>query len=257
MSAVVSVLAASLLGLALGELMRRRGQSPAACVAASALCVLNPMTWEAIHVGEPAVLLGGAACVGAVLAALRGRGLPAAALLGISLATAQWAVIAVLPVLAATPARRMRVLVVALAVAVAAGSVVNVSMEARWPVLLALPLTVLWWSMRRRTPDDVLALLALLFLIHNLPGPFEVHEYAPFLLSLLAWEGLTRRGVPGVSLVFVAVISWASGEPGASVYLLATVPIGAWIAVRLYAPSLRWGRRAWPVPVAREPDAIT
>ena len=48
-----------------------------------------------------------------MLAALRGRTLPAALLLGLALATKQWAVIAVLPVLAAAPTKRVRLFAVA------------------------------------------------------------------------------------------------------------------------------------------------
>ena len=111
------LVAVGLLGLALAGRMRRRGQSPGVCVAAAALCLVNPLTWEAIRLGHPEELLGGALCAGAVLAALRGRTLPAAVLLGLALATKQWAVIAVLPVLAAMPARRVRAFAIATGIA--------------------------------------------------------------------------------------------------------------------------------------------
>ena len=110
-------------------------------------------------------------------------------------------------------------------------------------VLVASPLTALWWTSRRRTPDDVLGLLALLFLLRCLLDPVDsAYNYVPFLLSLVAWEGLTRRGFPVVSLLSCAAIYFTPG-------LLATLPVGTWIALRLYAPSLKWHRRAWPLPV--------
>ena len=312
------LMAAGLLGLALARRMRRRGQPLAACAAAAALCLVNPLTWEAIRLGHPEELLGGALCVGAVLAALRGRTLPAAVLLGLALATKQWAVIAVLPVLAAAPARRVSLFAVATGIAllltvplvlgnpasfsgateqaawagervhpfnavwplappedrvISVGdgqSLVTVRVLPRWLaglmhpliVLLAVPLTVLWWRSGRRTPDDVLALLALLFLLRCLLDPVNnAYYHVPFLLSLVAWEGLTRRGPPVVSLLSAAAIYYTIYKAGwiddiaarNALYLLATLPVGVWLAVRLYAPSPALRRRAWPAPVHRAP----
>jgi hypothetical protein len=237
--------------------MRRRGQPSAACIAAALLCVVNPFTLQAVRLGEPEVLFGAAACVGALLAALRGRDLPAAMLLGLSLATAQFAVIAALPLVAALAARRARARIVAVCVALIAGTIATVPGEAGWAAP-ALALTWLWWSMRRRNPDDVLGLLALLFMLRILLDPsLALYVYTPFLLSLVAWEGMTRRGVPVVSLLFVAAIASAAGAGGGrELYVLASLPVGVWLTVRLYAPSLRWGRRAWPLPVRPGPDAI-
>ncbi len=313
------LIAVGLLGLALAARMRRRGQAPAACAAAAILCLVNPLTWEAIRLGHPEELLGGALCVGAVLAALRGRALGAGILLGLALATKQWAVIAVLPVLAAAPARRVRLGGVAAIVAAVLtlplmlgnpGSFSGAAKQAAhagervhpfnavWPVspsedrviavgtdqsvvtvrtlpasvsrllhpgivLLAVPLTALWWFSRRRTPDDVLALLALLFLMRCLLDPVNnAYYHVPFLLSLVAWEGLTRRGPPLVSLLSSAAIyytiykaGWADGVAARNaLYLLSTVPVGVWLAARLYAPSQRLLRlRAWPYAAPRVP----
>ena len=310
------LIAVGLLGVALAGRMRRRGQPAAACVAAAALCLVNPLTWEAIRLGHPEELLGGALCVGAVLAALRARILPAAVLLGLALATKQWAVIAVLPVLAAAPTGRVRLFAVASGLALCltmplvlgnpesfsgaaeqaawAGervhpfnavwplappedrvisvgdgqSLVTVRVLPRWLaglmhpliVLLAVPLTLLWWTSRRRTPDDVLALLALLFLLRCLLDPVNnAYYHVPFLLSLVAWEGLTRRGPPVVSLLSGAAIYYTIYKAGwtddvaarNALYLLSTLPVGVWLAVRLYAPSAVLHRRAWPAPMRR------
>ncbi len=165
--------------------MRRRGQPRAAYVTAGLLCVVNPLTWEALRLGQPEELLGGALCVGAVLAARRGRTIGATVLLGLALvlATNWWAVLD--PVI----------------------------------VLAAIPLTALWWCSPRRTPDDVLGLLALLFLMRGLLDPVnEAYDFVPFLLALIAWEGLTRRGLPFASLLSsAAILEPAVDSPGRSV----------------------------------------
>ena len=313
------LISVGLLGLALAGLMRRRGQPPAACAAAAILCLVNPLTWEAIRLGHPEELLGGALCVGAVLAALRGRTLASAVMLGLALATKQWAVIAVLPVLAAAPTRRVRLFAVSTGIAllltvplmlgnpssfsgatdkaawagervhpfnavwplaspedrvIAVGdeqSVVTVRVIPNWLaralhpliVLLAIPFTALWWRSRRRTPDDALALLALLFLLRCLLDPVDnAYYHVPFLLALVAWEGLTRHGPPVVSLLSAAAIYYTIYKAGwtedvaarNALYLLSTVPVALWLAVRLYLPSRRLLRlRAWPVPVRQTP----
>ena len=313
------LLAVGLLGVALAGRMRRRGQPPLACVTAALLCLVNPLTWEAIRLGHPEELLGGALCVGAVLAALRGRTLGAAALLGLAVATKQWALIAVLPVLVAAPAHRVRLGAMAAVVAVAltiplmlgnpdsftgtaklaahVGERVH-PFNAVWPVapsedrvisvgdersvvtvrvlplsisrllhpgivLLAIPLTALWWFSPRRTPDDVLALLALLFLMRCLLDPVNnAYYHVPFLLSLIAWEGLTRRGSPLVSALSSAAIyytiykaNWTDDVATRNaLYLLSTVPVGVWLAARLYLPSRKFLRlRTWPYAAPRVP----
>ena len=69
-----------------------------------------------------------------------------------------------------------------------------------------------WWFSPRPTPDDALALLALLFLVRCLVDPVDnASHYVPFLLSLLAWEGLVRRRLPLVSILTSATIPVAIG----------------------------------------------
>ena len=202
LGAILSMFAVGVLGLVLAARMRRRGQPPAAYVIAALVCLVNPFTWEALQAGHPEELLGGALCVGAVLAARRGGTIGASVLLAAAavLAATEWAVLAPVTVLA------------------------------------AIPLTALWWRSPRRTPDDVLALLALVFLV--------AHAFVPFLLALVAWEGLTRRGLPVASLLSSAAIF----NP------LLTVPVAVWLAVRLYVPSRKLPRlRAWPSAAPRVP----
>jgi Glycosyltransferase family 87 len=298
------VAAAGLLGFAVARCMERRGASRAACIATIAFSMVNPLTWEALRLGHPEELLGAALCVGAVLAALRGHGARAGVLLGLALATKQWALIAVLPVLAAAPERRMRVAIVAAAVAIAltlplaAGNLSGFSDTTRqaawggervhpwnalWPVaaiedrvisigeeervvtvrvlptwlahamhplivLIAIPFSVVWWFSRRRTPDDALALLALLFLFRSLLDPVNnVYYHLPFVLSLAAWEGVVWRRPPLVSMLCSAAIyyaiykAWWTDDIALrnAIYLLATLPVGVWLVLRLYVPQRR------------------
>ena len=82
-------------------------------------------------------------------------------------------------------------------------------------VALALPLSAAWWFSRRRTPDDVLGLLALLFLVRCLLDPVDnAYYHVPFLLSLMAWEGLARRGLPLVSILSSVTIYYAIYKAG-------------------------------------------
>jgi glycosyl transferase family 87 len=302
LGSIPCVAAAGVLGLAVARWMERRGVSLGACVATIVFCMVNPLTWEAVRLGHPEEVLGAALCVGAVLAALRGHAGRAGVLLGLALATKQWALIAALPMLAALPARRLRGALVAAAVAAAltlplvagnAGGFEDATRQAAWGgervhpwnavwpvaaaedrvisigdeervvtvrvlptwlahlmhpliVLIAAPLTAAWWLSRRRTPDDALALLALLFLMRSLLDPVNnAYYHVPFLLSLVAWEGLVRRGPPVVSMLCSVAVYYSIYKAGwtedialrNAIYLAATLPAGAWLAVRLYAPG--------------------
>ena len=109
----------------LGALVARRAGAALGLVAAT-LLVANPVSFEALRLGHPEELLGAALCVAAVLLA-RDRQLWAAVALGAALATKQWALIAIAPVLAAAP-REARVRLAATAAAVAAAVVIPVAL---------------------------------------------------------------------------------------------------------------------------------
>lgn len=111
--ALPCLLATVALGLVLSRMLADRGQPPAVQGLALGLAVLNPLTFRALHWGHPEELLAGALCVGAVLAALRERQLAAGVLLGLAVATKQWAVLAILPALVAAPGRRLALATVA------------------------------------------------------------------------------------------------------------------------------------------------
>jgi hypothetical protein len=117
MVALPCLLAAAALGVWLVAGMRRLGRPPLARGVALALCVANPLTLNALEVGHPEELLGGALCVAAVLLAARGRALWAGLLLGAAIANKEWALLALAPVLLALPARRVPCLLTAAGVA--------------------------------------------------------------------------------------------------------------------------------------------
>jgi hypothetical protein len=113
LGALACLAAGGLLGLWVARLMKERGHSRGARVTVWALCAAGPMTFNAILWGHPEETLGAALCVAAVLFAGRDRPIVAAIALGLALATKQWAVIAIVPVLIAAPRRRVALGVVA------------------------------------------------------------------------------------------------------------------------------------------------
>jgi hypothetical protein len=140
-------------GIELARAMRRSGASRGACTAAAAICLVNPLTWEALRLGHPEELLGAAFVVLAALYAVEGRSIAAGVALGFALATKQWAVIAVLPVLAAAPAKRLRlgaiacVIVAALTVPVILGDAsgfYGASRQAGWAGERVHPFNAVW-----------------------------------------------------------------------------------------------------------------
>lgn len=115
----VLLLGAGALAVALERLMAHRGQPLHARVVAAGIIVVNPVTAEALTFGHPEEFLAAGLAVGAVVAATRDRPLAAGLLLGLALATKQWAVLAFLPALLAAPSRQARLGAVALAVTAA------------------------------------------------------------------------------------------------------------------------------------------
>ncbi len=115
----VCVFAAGLLGLYLSRLARQRGSSLLAQGAIVGISMVNPLTFEALQAGHPEEILTAALAVGAVAVASQGHAGRTALLLGLALASKQWAVIAILPVLMALPSRRIQAGLGAAGVAVA------------------------------------------------------------------------------------------------------------------------------------------
>lgn len=125
------LIAAALLGLWLCARMRAQGQSRLARAVALGLCVANPLTLRALELGHADELLEAVLCVAAVLLAagspkaemrrfaLRPSAILAGVCLGLAIASKEWAVIAVGPVLLVLRAGRVQMLAAA-AVAAAA-----------------------------------------------------------------------------------------------------------------------------------------
>jgi Glycosyltransferase family 87 len=112
------LLAAGLVGLYLGSIAARRGVPLFARVLIAFLCVVNPLVLSALQNGHPEEILTAALVVGAIAAAGEGKTAGSAVLLGLALASKQWAVLAILPTLMALPRFRLRVGVAAIGIAV-------------------------------------------------------------------------------------------------------------------------------------------
>jgi Glycosyltransferase family 87 len=111
------LLVVACLGWYLADVARRRGATALTQGLIGLLCVVNPLTLQAIQLGHPEELLTAALAIGAVAMAIDKRALVAAICLGLAVASKQWAVLAIFPVLMALPERRIRACVVAACVA--------------------------------------------------------------------------------------------------------------------------------------------
>jgi DNA-binding XRE family transcriptional regulator len=112
------LLVAGFVGLYLARIASRRGAGRLTQALIAALVLLNPLTFEAIENGHPEEVLTAALAVAAVAAAAEHRARRTALLLGLAVASKQWAVIAILPALLALPTGRLRTGALAAAVAV-------------------------------------------------------------------------------------------------------------------------------------------
>jgi hypothetical protein len=110
-------------------------------------------------------------------------------------------------------------------------------------------LALAWWRIRRdRQRDDVLVLLALIFLARCLLDPMTNSYYhLPFLMSLAAWEGLRRRGAPvltvAATLAIGFTISLANGGLNLvglnRFYLAWALPFAALLGLFAFRPATR------------------
>jgi DNA-binding XRE family transcriptional regulator len=111
------LLVAGLVGLYLARIAARHGAGRLSQALIATLVLLNPLTFEAIENGHPEEVLTAALAVAAVAAGAENRARRTALLLGLAIASKQWAVIAILPALMALPAKRLRTGALAAAVA--------------------------------------------------------------------------------------------------------------------------------------------
>jgi hypothetical protein len=125
-------------------------------------------------------------------------------------------------------------------------------------IAVAAGLSVAWWRARRgRSPHDVLGLIALILLLRCMLDPLTYsYHHVPFMFALLAYEGLSRRGMPWVagfaSLATWVMAKWIAplGDPTVlnRVYLAWAVPVAAYLAVSAFAPGRLRLRRDLPEP---------
>jgi hypothetical protein len=112
--------------LAVGLILVRERRRDALLLIIPLLAVISPASRDAVRSGHPEEILGGALCVAAVLLASR-RTIWAGVALGLAVATKQWALVAVVPVILAAPRERRIALTV---VAASVGAVLTVPLVA-------------------------------------------------------------------------------------------------------------------------------
>jgi hypothetical protein len=117
--AVPCVASVALLGVWLASIARSRGTGLVGQVAIVAVALFNPMVHSALLLGHPEELLTTSLAVGAIISAAQRRVILTTVLLGLAIASKQWAVIAVFPVVAVFPGRRVHVISGAAAIATA------------------------------------------------------------------------------------------------------------------------------------------
>jgi hypothetical protein len=124
-------------------------------------------------------------------------------------------------------------------------------------IAVALALSLLYARRRGRgNPDDVLQLVALLFLLRCVLDPLTFsYHHVPFLIALISFEAL-RRPVPVLSAVAIGALLLMNevvvplGEPVLinAAYLAWTIPLAGAMALSLFAPrryeALSWTPRA-------------
>jgi len=233
------LVAAGLLGVVLLRAFPQPSRRWPVVILVVLLAVASPAATNAVSLGHPEEVLCAALSVLAVVAAIRSRFVAAAVLLGLALATKQWAVIA-LPPVALAVGRPYRWRVVGAAAGLATlltlpqvladpGGFASVSQHAAtatndtfvqswwylfghtlpgWLarsthpaiVLAAFPLTVIAYRRGLRA-EDALPLLALLFLVRCVFDPVDNYYYhLPLLMALLAWDVKMQRRLPYMTL---------------------------------------------------------
>lgn len=135
-------------------------------------------------------------------------------------------------------------------------------------VALGLPLTLLAW--RRPTREhswrrgQALLLLTLLLLERCMLDPWDnVYYPLPFILALLTWETLERRRPPLLALAATLAVwlghrwleSISSPDVLAAAFAAWSLPLAAWLALRLYAPRALSPRRR-PALLARPAEPL-
>jgi len=212
------LVAAAVLGLVL---VRLRGLRPNRAVLVLVLAVVTPASLAAVRFGHPEEVLGGVLCVAAVLLADR-HPLWAGVALGLAVATKQWAIVAVAPVVLAAPAgRRLRLLAVALGVGELltlplflgnSSAFTHITNEAASATQVTTSTASVWW-LACLHPDRFVEGPATITLY---PIPAAIAELShplivalPVVLGFVAW----RRGGDPLALLALALLLRCALDP--------------------------------------------
>jgi hypothetical protein len=241
------VLALVALGRLLFGLARQHGATELGATLIAVLCVLNPITADAFRAGHPEELLTAALAIAAVVIAGRGHSVRAGLLLGLAVASKQWAVLAVLPVLMALPSGRRR------AAAVGLGVLAVLTL----PALIASPagffaaqgnaasgganatIWSAWYSVSPATVHHVAAgditLHVIPTALQPLTHPLVVATFLIVPLAVWAWRG--RFGIDperAIALVALLALLRCALDPVDNLYYHAPLLLSllAWDAVR-------------------------
>ena len=118
MGSFACMLVAAAVGVYLATRVRAAGRSPWLAFGVVAFTLLNPANFHAVANGHPEEIMCAALCVAAVVAALERRSvLVVGLLLGLAIATKQWAVLAIGPTLIAAAGGRIKTAALAIALA--------------------------------------------------------------------------------------------------------------------------------------------
>ncbi len=108
---VPCVVSVGLVGLWLARIAALRGTGRVGRLAIVVVCLVNPLVRNALALGHPEELLTASLAVASLVAACRRQRLAPAILLGLALASKQWSVVFVLPILLLSDSRRRSLLI--------------------------------------------------------------------------------------------------------------------------------------------------
>ena len=204
--ALPCLLAVASAAIWLGRIAMRSGSGRLAPVLIVAIALLNPLIGDALYWGHPEELLTASLAVGSLLAACERRVLLSAVFAGLAIASKQWAVLIVVPIVLLLGRERVRVLIVTAGVA----------------ALSYLPMVVGNFTAFRHaldyisTPQPVVTVFTWLYplspsgsvRITNIFGDLRIER----MHQLLGIETLARPLIVAVGLAIPAYLWWRSGR---------------------------------------------
>jgi hypothetical protein len=238
-----------------------RRRDPAVVLLLSGILIAGPVVVRALEMGHPEEPLGAALCVAALILAVRGRRLPAAIVLGLAMATKQWALLAVGPVLLALPDGRSRLRLAAIAFGIAAAFTLIPLVADPRAFLAALdrPAT----GLHEMRPGNLWNLVlghSQRVDVGGAPGQLMQVTFVPGWLRVTAHPGVVVLGV------IVPLLWWRSTAPGTrrsedllallALILLLRCVLDPWNHEYYHVPFLT-ALAAWEVLVARRAPLAT